>query len=218
MSDYIQERRNATTSEDFYNEIEPEDESPRDLAAEALAAVLRKVMSRRRHGVTDTTTDDALRRLMEESFRNFIALVFVMRPDLLPDVPQWRLAQALGCTRAALSRLCVKWSLKLGGMKTGGMKSIEARDSYRVAATGRRKKGQPHRKPKHVGESLSNDAFAERTARLIAEAVSAFNAGDPWTMHQRHALRRAGLVNDADELTEAGRELLGAALLEKGDS
>lgn len=185
--------------------IEPEPENPRDMVAEAVGRLLEEVMNRN-HPPKELTAESIALHL-QCSFRNFIAMVYILRPELLPgDLPQWRLAEALGCTKAGLSRLCVIWSARLGGLRSGAMKSKAAREKY--AETNRRgQRGQSHTNPAGIGQHTDQDGRA-RTARIISEAIAAFHAGRPWHQIHKRELRLAGYIGDGDRITEAGRKLI----------
>lgn len=183
--------------------IEPEPENPQDLVAEAVGKLLEQVMNRN-HPPKELTAESIAQHL-QCSFRNFIAMVYILRPELLPgDLPQWRLAEALGCTKAGFSRLCIIWSERLGSKRSGSMKSKAAREKY--AMTNRRgQRGQSHTNPAGIGQHTDQDGKV-RTARIISEAIAAFHAGRPWHQIHKRELRLAGYIGDGDQLTEAGRE------------
>ena len=189
-------------TEHFYDQLEPPESTPRDHAAEAISLLLAEVVSKRNRG---SGSPEMLHKTFEESLRNFIALVFVMRRDLLPDAAQWQVAEALGVSGAALSRLCTKWSDKLGGMRSGGMKSSLARASYQGNYS--HPKGTKHATADHIGKR----ADSKRTLgsmRIIDEAMEYFRNGKPFLKPHRKVLLGWGLIDEHDQFTPRGIAVL----------
>lgn len=212
MSDYTTERRNATTTEDFYEILEPSPATERDLVAEALAEVIRLCFVSPRGKMPAAASAGVLAKRMESAYRNFVALCYVLKPQSLPgDFHACEIAAALGVSRQAFSLHCVKWSDRLNGMRGPGMKTPEARKSY----SRHNRRGTKHERPRSqaagIGELRTDPLKAERTACRIAEAVEKFRAGEAWDATDRRLLRIAGFISEGDELTEAGRDLLNGA-------
>lgn len=202
--------RHATSPDSYLDEIEPEPEKPRDLLAESISAILEECMNRK--GFSDSG-NQALTPHLESSFRKFIALVLIVRPDLLPgNLPNWRIAEGLGCTRQCLSIHCVNWSDFLGGMKAPGMKSQEARETYRQnKSTGSKR---PKRKADRIGGRVDT-AMRVHNETTIILAFERFLNGSDFDTRQRTALQEAGLIDSESMFTEAGRERLQVAQQER---
>lgn len=197
--------RHATDHEAWLDEIEPLEEKPRDLIADALAAVLAKCMSGK--PVSSALNPEHLSRQIESSYRRFFALILVLKPELLPaDLPHHKWAEILGVTRQGLSLRCVEWSDFLGGLKSGSMKSGTARQIYSEANNRKGNTGKPHRRTGGIGQRT--EQMGAQTQRILAEAVGFFRDGKPWSKLHRRELRLAGYIGDADELTAEGRQRL----------
>lgn len=194
----------ATTEEDFFEELEPTPTQPRDMLAEAIGKILEHCC---RSTKTNTANPEYITRQIESSYRRFFALVLVLKPELLPaDLPHHRWAEILGVTKQALSLRCIEWSDILGGLRSGSMKSATARENYsKVIRHGH--KGKPHRAADGISQRTDQDGL-QRTERILADAFEYFRNGKPWTKLHRRELRLAGLITEADELTEAGQARL----------
>jgi hypothetical protein len=150
--------------------------------------VLRQVIGevfRNRNGKLDASA----------AFNKFLALVWVMRPDMLDGKSLTTLGDEVGCTRACLSKLAVQWSDMLDGYRNGGMKSRSARQSYREVQKGH----------ENFRVRASNGHTAKIEARLSG-LLADFKAGEIWKRTDREFLRRRGLIGGGDRLTEKGRE------------
>lgn len=195
--------RNATTTEEFYDQLEPPPPDDRELLPEALGEIMAQCLGRQGAAVD---TPAAIRGKMEAGFRKYVALAFVIRPDLLPNAPAWMLAESIGVTKQELSRLCVRWSDRLGGLKSPSMKSEEARAAYKRANVSPGK-GLKHRTADTIGQRIDKKSRTEAQG-IIDRAISNFNGGEPFTKYQRRLLLGWDLIDEHDQWTERGRAVL----------
>lgn len=193
--DYADWRR----PEDILEPIEePEEENESIIAIRSLL----EIMFRRPHISAPLSLDSG--------FRKFVALAWVLRPELCGGESQTVIAAKLGVTRAGFSRLCVWWSEKLGVLHPS-MRSKDARESYSAVQTGHRSyklKGEQARAlPIGQIKRRSQDVAVED--RRLEGLRQDFADGLTWRKEDKALLRRRGFITDTDQLTADGVEWLG---------
>jgi hypothetical protein len=116
---------------------------------------------------------------------------------------QTAMAETLGVTRQGLNKLVVFWSNKVGVINAG-MKSIDARESFRAAQLGHgnyklngAKKANPIGTPK-VGQ------FLVREEQRLENMRNQFIAGKQWRKPDRQLAARRGLTDSDGQLTAKG--------------
>ncbi len=197
--------------EDFYDTLEPEPPRERDMLAEAIGEILDRCVGVT--GTSKTATPELVVSGLESSFRRFVAMIYVIKPQLLgASRPAWFYAEALGFTRQGFSRLCTEWSDVLGGMRNPAMRTQAARDTYRNMKRGGSAVGtKKTRTASHIGGNRVDTEMRQLTEHMIVVAMEAFRTGKAWSTPQRRKLLQAGLIDAEDQLTDSGRERLAQA-------
>lgn len=166
--------------------LEPEEEPQASGGAEMLGKVMVEVFRGRGRSKLDYAA----------AFNRFIALVWVIRPDLLDGKSLMILADEVGITRAALSKNATAFSDLLGGYRNGAQKSQAARESYREVQMGH----ESYRRP---GTPIN-----PRTQQRLEQLRDDFHQGKAWRQIDKDLLRRRGLIGAGDRLTAAGKAWL----------
>lgn len=137
---------------------------------------------------------------LTSGFRRFVALVSVIRPDLLEGRSQIQIGKELGCSSANISKEANKMA-DLLGIRSPGMKRQEARAAMAQGQRGRAR-GVAH------GETAQ--AAHDRSVMARCEsAAEKFMTGQAWTKRERAALRERGFIDEDEDLTEEGRRFMG---------
>ena len=188
--------------DDPIDQIEPLPEAGASAAVDALRLVLQEIF--RGHGRNQRIVRT------EVAYRRFVSLVWLLRPDLVNGCSQTELAERLGCTRAGVSKIVVGWSESLGVLGAG-MKTLDARESYREVQMGHR---SYHSKDgcttvNEIGvEKITDSARAAEAKRLAAMRVQ-FKRGQTWRKPDRKLAWRRGLTDAHGSLTDRGKEWAG---------
>lgn len=185
-------------------DLEPEESHDPSETVEALRAILRRIFEFGRH-----RRHEDLRSRLDTGFRRFVAMCYVIDDRLVANgKTQTQIAEALGITRAGLSKLCIEWSDRLGGLKAGGMKSASARASYAAVQAGH--VGYRGRKKLSlgIGDPKQDKILARARDLRIRNALIDFITGKEWDKGEWHLLREDGLIDDDGAFTEQGRQRL----------
>jgi hypothetical protein len=126
-------------------------------------------------------------RLMEISFRRFCALVYTIAPERLGATSQTEVAEKLGFSSAAFSKICIELSVHLG-IQPRALRTIGARVHPADSAGGDRV---------HVGRK-------QRDGKIMSDARKFFERGKPWLAHHREMLMKHGLLGEEGKLTREG--------------
>lgn len=208
------------------DDIEPIPDPGEDPATEVVRQLILGMFSARIPG--DAATREI--RLLEAGYRNFVALALILNPSIAnpSGAPLRFLAAEIGVSGAALSKLMVAWSKRLG-IIGAGMKSAEAREAYRERAKKRAKgRGACVNQTKRIGELYSNPHQEELSQKMISNALGKLRIDEAgnvtakyaahrqrnahlsgvWTTVERRVLAHHGLIDEDCELTAAGRERL----------
>jgi hypothetical protein len=177
-------------------DIEPIEEADND---EAIAIVQRIIdsclLSERR----------PLKERLEAGFRNFCAMVSIVRPEALGGATQIQLAEALGCAPGLISKRAIRWS-DLLGIRSRTMKPQKFRDSHRALREGQ---GAVTRKEGRGSLERHHEAMRRQTE----DARERYRQGKAFTAIQKLFLKTQGYLDDAEKLTAGGR-----AWIAEGDS
>ena len=168
--------------------IWPEDELPDDPRIETLKALMALLLPAKK----------GLAQKLRAGWVRYVALCFVIRPDLLDGRSQLAIAKELGVSSATISKHAVALSTLLGGFRSAGMLSDTARENHRKARLG---KGLS-RDLSSGGAMTKHKSMIERNLLDSAERLA--NCQPLKALH-RALLTDAGYIVAGDALTEKGK-------------
>jgi hypothetical protein len=126
--------------------------------------------------------------LLESGWRRFVALTWVVRPDLFQGMSQMAVAKLVGCTPQNISKITYKLSAQLGIV--GALaQSEDVREVKRQAKLG--KHNSDTRRPKGVS---AHEQHALAVHRACESARKKIAASKPWTPERLNAQLHAGNV------------------------
>jgi hypothetical protein len=197
----------ATSLSDFYDELEPQENFTSE-QAEAIGALIEDMFTFGKFSSPQTA--ELLRSRMQTAFRKFVALAFVMRPAAISTkaVTARQISESLSMTRQGFSLLCVSWSDRLGGLRSGGMKTAEARQNYRSAGGGAVGRTTP--RPAHgiIGDAYRDNDMREFQMRTAKGAIAKLNSEGTWSLVEVRTLLTLGWIDEDARLTAEGERIV----------